>query len=81
MGDNNVACDGLSCSNEQDFEYQEDPPKSKIANTTFPSLSTVLAVPWKDLVKRHFPLSDIFVRSRVMSRYRWEQVFFMKKIT
>lgn len=27
-------------------------------------------VPWKDLVKRHFPLSETFVRSRVVQKFR-----------
>lgn len=51
-------------------EYQEDPPKSKVSTTRFPSLAEALAVSWKDTIKRHFPLSDIYVRSRVIETFR-----------
>ena len=55
----------------QGFEYQGDPPKSKVASLAFPSLAQALAVPWVDLVKRHFPLSETFVRSRVLHKFRY----------
>jgi hypothetical protein len=54
----------------QGFEHQSDPPKCAVASTSFPSLAHALAVPWKDLIKRHFPISEIYVRSRVIHKFR-----------
>jgi len=36
---------------------------------SFPSLARALSVPWKNLVKRHFPLSEVYVRSRVINKF------------
>lgn len=54
----------------QECAYKQDAPMSKMASVSFPSLAQALAVPWTDLVKRHFPLSDTFVRSRVLHKFR-----------
>jgi hypothetical protein len=55
----------------QEFSFQTDPPRCAVSSARFPSLEQALAVPWKDLVKRHFPLSEIFVRSRVVHNFRF----------
>jgi len=52
------------------FQYQSDPPKCAVAAVDFPSLAEVLAMPWQDMVKRHFPVSEIYAKSRLLHKFR-----------
>jgi ubiquitin-like 1-activating enzyme E1 A len=53
------------------FEYKNDPPNDKeIKAKAYPSLKDVLRIQWKDLVSKHFPISDTFIKSRLLSKFQ-----------
>jgi hypothetical protein len=68
-----------------DFNYKDDPKPSnasgeanssiikedKIHTISFPSLTRVLEQSWQSIPSKHFPLNKVFVKSRVLHRFRY----------
>lgn len=43
----------------------------KVKSISFPTLETVLSRKWNEITSRHFPLSKVYVKHRVLLVFRW----------
>jgi molybdopterin/thiamine biosynthesis adenylyltransferase len=54
------------------FEYKDDPPRDKeIRKGSSFSLEEILAKKWSDTIAKRIPLSKTYVKSRILSRFRY----------